>query len=55
MADLEVYRKTIQTVLLEYASHPYSYGEVELQTVFDTERDHYQVVSVGWEQKRVST
>lgn len=51
MADLGVYRKAIQTVLLEYASHPYSYGEVELQTVFDTERDHYQVVSVGWEQK----
>jgi XisI protein len=51
MADLEIYRKTIQTVLLKYANHPYSYEEVELQTVFDTERDHYQVVSVGWEQK----
>jgi hypothetical protein len=24
---------------------------VELQTVFDTERDHYQVVSVGWDSK----
>jgi hypothetical protein len=51
MADLEIYRKAIQTVPLQYASYPYSYGEVELQTVFDTDRDHYQVVSVGWEQK----
>jgi hypothetical protein len=51
MTDLEVYRKVIQTVLLDHASHVYSYGEVELQTVFDMERDHYQVLSVGWEQK----
>jgi len=27
-------------------------GEVELQLIFDTERDHYQLVHAGWHQHR---
>jgi hypothetical protein len=26
--------------------------EIEMELVFDTERDHYQIVDVGWQQGR---
>ena len=29
-----------------------SYGEVEVQTIFDWERDHYQLLNVGWDGKK---
>lgn len=29
----------------------HAYGDVEVETIFDTERDHYQIVYVGWEGK----
>jgi XisI protein len=51
MASVENYRECVKKLLSKYASYKYSYGEVETQTVFDTERDHYQIVNVGWEQK----
>jgi hypothetical protein len=53
MEKLEKYRKEIQEVLTEFA-RPRRLGtekaeEFETQTVFDTVRDHYQVLHVGWE------
>jgi hypothetical protein len=32
---------------------PYAYGEIQLVTVFDTERDHYLLMTVGWHKRRV--
>jgi hypothetical protein len=52
MANLDHYRHTIQEVIRRHGSHPPAYGEVELQLIFDTERDHYQLVHVGWHQHR---
>lgn len=52
MAQVEKYRDCVKQLLSKYASYKYSYGEVETQAIFDTERDHYQIVNVGWEQKR---
>ena len=49
MASSIDYRTCIQQLLEEYSSYPYRYGEVESQTLFDTEHDHYQLVRVGWE------
>jgi len=49
MASIEDYRTHIKHLLAEYGSHPYRYGEVESQTLFDTDHDHYQLVRVGWE------
>ncbi len=49
MATLsDEYRNRIQELLRRYASQPTSALGVEIQTVFDTENDHYQLVSVGW-------
>ncbi len=52
MAHLEKYRNTVKQLLSKYASYKYFYGDVEVQTVFDTDQDHYQIVLVGWEEKR---
>jgi XisI protein len=52
MAKLEQYRHLIQLILTQYAQIPPAYGEIERQTIFDTERDHYQLVNTGWENHR---
>lgn len=52
MARLEQYRHLIQLILTQYAQIPPAYGEIERQTIFDTERDHYQLVNTGWENHR---
>jgi hypothetical protein len=54
MARVEKYRGYIQQVLEKYGSYKPAYGDVEVETIFDIERDHYQLVSVGWNgQQRV--
>ena len=50
---LESYRDIIQGVLEDYARYPYAYGEIERQIVFDRARDHYLLLSVGWDERRV--
>lgn len=52
MADLENYRTWIQQLLTEYAKRRSTKGEVEIQTIFDVERDHYQLMYIGWENKQ---
>lgn len=54
MADLEkkqAHRTIIKKLLEQYAMYKPSYGEIEIQTVFDIEHDHYQVVAIGWNKK----
>jgi XisI protein len=49
MDKLTHYRKIIQDLLAENGSQKLSYGDVETEIIFDKERDHYQVVHVGWD------
>jgi hypothetical protein len=42
------YRTLIQEVLEDYAQYRPSDGKVEVETIRDTVRDHYQLVTVGW-------
>ena len=54
MDKLENYREKIKQILTTYSQYKPSYGEVEVEQVFDVERDHYQIISVGWNnQKRI--
>lgn len=57
MAKLDQYREAVQTALSEYAqmrSGSSSNPDLELQTLFDIQHDHYQLVYVGWyKNKRV--
>ncbi|MBS1252202.1 MAG: hypothetical protein MAG451_01240 [Anaerolineales bacterium] len=53
MAALAEYRQIIERVLSEYAQVPYAYGDIQTLTVFDREGDHYLLVNVGWDKRRV--
>ena len=49
MDKLSQYRTAIQKLLTDYVATPISNGEIESQTVFDLQHDHYQVMNVGWD------
>ncbi len=47
------YRQLIKGLLTNYASPDTdSNKDIEEQLVFDAERDHYQLLSVGWQNKK---
>ena len=52
---IETYRKHIQELLKQRASIKSTNPDIETQLVFDTERDHYQIINTGWrgENKRL--
>ena len=52
MEKLKHYRKTIQDMLLKRSRIKLAHGDIETQVIFDKERDHYQIVHVGWERDR---
>jgi hypothetical protein len=52
MVSIETYREQIQEILREYSTHKPAYGDVEMELIFDRERDRYQLVCTGWSQKR---
>jgi hypothetical protein len=51
MEKIEQYRGYVQNLLSEYAQGSPSDEEVETQLIFDTERDHDQVVYTGWKNR----
>ena len=51
MAQLTEYQTKIQDLLTELAAYGSSDLEVESQLVFDVERNHYQLMHVGWRNK----
>ncbi|NJO18843.1 MAG: XisI protein [Spirulinaceae cyanobacterium RM2_2_10] len=52
MVELEQYRQKVQQLLQDYADLDNNDSEVETETIFDTVRDHYQLVHVGWQDDR---
>jgi hypothetical protein len=52
MAELNEYQQKIQDLLTELANYGTSDGQVESQLIFDPDRNHYQLVHVGWRNKR---
>jgi len=54
MATVETYRQIIQRILTDHAQIPYAHGDLQLETVFDHEKDRYLLVVLGRENgKRV--
>jgi hypothetical protein len=51
LEKIEKYRNIIKQILNQYASYKPSIGNIEIQTLFDTKHDHYQVLGVGWNKK----
>ncbi|MEM9218275.1 MAG: XisI protein [Cyanobacteria bacterium P01_F01_bin.150] len=48
MDKLENYRNCIRTLLREHSQHKHRNDDVDIELVFDTEHDHYQLMYVGW-------
>jgi hypothetical protein len=51
MATLDKYRQCIQDLLTERAKQGGD-DSVEAQTIFDTAHDHYQLLYIGWHNKK---
>ena len=49
MDKLNEYRKAVKTLICDYAQYKPAVGEIDPEIVFDTERDHYELMMVGWE------
>jgi hypothetical protein len=52
MAKVEQYREFIEQIVFQYSRYKSLYGDVENQIIFDTQRDRYRLIHVGWEQKK---
>ena len=50
MDRLERYRKAIQTLLEQHSQVRKRDEDIEDELFFDTTRDHYQLMCVGWEE-----
>ncbi len=48
MGRIDEYRQYVENIMRKYAQYKPSYGDVEVQLVFDKERDHYHLMTVGW-------
>ncbi len=49
MDTITTYRPLVERILTEYAQIPYAHGDIQLQTVFDRQGDHYLLMLVGRE------
>lgn len=52
MDRLTQYRDAVRTLLTQYSQGKPANGDIEVQLLFDTERDHYQLVDLGWDGQR---
>jgi hypothetical protein len=52
MADVDHYRQLVQELLQEYSNIRANNEAVDAEAIFDLQRDRYQVVHVGWSNKR---
>lgn len=46
------YRQRVQELLKQYAQQAASSSDLETQLISDTEGDHYQLVTMGWQKQR---
>ncbi len=52
MDRIERYRAIVRRVIEEYAGYKPSHGQIETEAIVDPERDHYEVLHVGWDGPR---
>jgi hypothetical protein len=48
---LELYRSIVTEILTKYSQYKPSYGQVEIEQIFDRDRDRYQLLAIGWNQQ----
>lgn len=47
-----LYQQIVQELLIGYAQNKPAYGDIEVETIFDTQRNHYQIMHLGWQHNR---
>jgi len=52
MDKLTQYRNIVQQLIKDYANYRPAYGDIEVETIFDTQHDHYQLVNIGWDEEQ---
>lgn len=52
MDKLERYRQIVRGLIEEYARYKPAHGQIETEAIMDSERDHYEVMHVGWDGTR---
>jgi len=49
MDPLSDYRQIVRRAIAEYAPFKPSYGDVEVEMIFDDSRGHYELSWIGWD------
>jgi XisI protein len=49
---LELYRSIVTQILTKYSQYKPSYGQVEIEQIFDRDHDRYQLLAIGWNQQQ---
>jgi XisI protein len=49
---LELYRSIVTEILTKYSQYKPSYGQVEIEQIFDRDHDRYQLLAIGWNQQQ---
>ncbi|MEK7729552.1 MAG: XisI protein [candidate division KSB1 bacterium] len=49
MDKLTSYRQAVRKIIEEYAGYKPSHGQIETEAIVDPEKDHYEVMHVGWD------
>ncbi len=49
MDKITKYRQYVEKIIEEYSQYKPKYGDIEVQIILDRERDHYQLLNVGWD------
>lgn len=52
MDDLDSYRQLVRDIITGHTKVPYAYGDIQFETIFDSESDRYILMLVGWENGR---
>lgn len=52
MASLAEYRTIVQQLITDYAGAKPGHGDIETEAIIDAERDHYEVLHMGWDGPR---
>jgi len=52
MDKLVRYRELVQKVITDYANFGSPRGDIERELIFDTQRDRYLLLNVGWDDQR---
>ena len=52
MNRVEQYRLIVGRLIEEYASYKPSHGQIETEAIIDRDKDHYEVIHVGWDRSR---